>query len=281
MREIASLAGALKARAKLEINARQPSVPSSLPPQLVIAWLSPWDVPSALSVSVRWNGASEAVFQLIAQSRDLARARADIAWRDVFRFSLKRVIVFGDELYPTHDDLARSLGVFDNGWIHGFGEGIGMYDEEPPEPSYSAVIEASHVKVEVSDTGNFISEVVYPRSTAPDLHAVAFRAFKNDAIYVFARRSVVVGYPGEFLPLTLTPAQVETFSVPELKRQLSGRGLETTGLKLACKKRLLKALRKQTKLLTTGGYGSSSDESESFFSFGGESESDDGGLPSD
>jgi len=221
LRDLSSLAGALQARAEQEISARKPPFPSSLPPQLVISWLPLRDVASALCVSSAWHGTSAAVFQIVAQSRGLGRERADIPWSEVVRYSMKRVTVISPgKLYSTYTDLATWLGVYDQGWVHGLGAEIG-------EPLL------------VGDTGDFIAEIESP------IHAVAFRADRTDGIYCLGRRGVVVGYPGEFSPLALTPAQVKTFRVSELKRQLAGRGLSTEGLKADLKERLLEALRIQ------------------------------------
>jgi hypothetical protein len=221
LRDLSSLASALQARAEQEINARKPPFPSSLPPQLVISWLPLRDVSSALCVSSTWHSTSEAVFQIVAQTRSFVREPANTPWRDVVRFSIKQVIVLTPgQTYTTHDELARALGVYDQGWVSGFADDFTREDEP-----------------QVDETGDFISEVESP------VHAVAFRANRNDRIYILGRRGVVVGYLGEFSSAMPTPAQVERFSVSELKSQLAGRGLSTAGPKATLKQRLLEALR--------------------------------------
>lgn len=222
LRELSSLADALKARAQQEISARKPPFPSSLPPQLVISWLPLCDVASALCASSAWHGMSAAVFQIIAQSRSLVREPANTPWRDVVRFSIKQVIVvMPGQDYPAHDALARALGVYDQGWVS-------EVNREPDDD------------LRIGDAGNFISEVESP------VRAVAFRADRNNHVYCIGRKGVVVSYRGEFTSShTPTPAQVETFSVAKLRSQLAGRGLSTDGRKPTLKERLLERLRKQ------------------------------------
>ena len=58
LRALAQLARALAARADEEICARRPSFPSSLPPQLVLAWLPLREVGPALRASTAWRGAA-------------------------------------------------------------------------------------------------------------------------------------------------------------------------------------------------------------------------------
>ena len=62
LRALAALARALAARADEEIGARRPSFPSSLPPQLVLAWLPLREVGPALRASTAWRGAAESLF---------------------------------------------------------------------------------------------------------------------------------------------------------------------------------------------------------------------------
>ena len=140
--------------------------PSTLPPQLVISWLPVSDVASTLCASSVWHGESAAVFQIIAQSRGLGRERADVPWSEVVRRSKKRVAVLNPgKRYPTATDLARALGVLDQGWV-------------PQEYRKRGVIK-------VGDAGDFISEIELDHSTG--FRIMAFRADRDGKIHIIAR----------------------------------------------------------------------------------------------
>ena len=197
--------------------------PSSLPPQLVISWLPVREVASALLVTSSWRGASEAVFQSIAQSRGLGRFRADVPWREVVRCSKKRVTVVGpDHRYFPRDeaDLAKEMGLLDQGWV-----------ARTPDPH-------------VGDRGDFICWNERTLRTASNCDTIlAFRADRDGAIHIISRTGVLIGHPGELGTVNLTAADVETLGVSDLKKELAARGETTTGGEFQLKTRLTDYLR--------------------------------------
>ena len=84
LRALAKRGAKLKRLAKMDAARWTPApFPSTLPPQLVIAWLPLRDVPAALCASSAWRSASEPVLKLVAQRAGLTRPSADISWRHV------------------------------------------------------------------------------------------------------------------------------------------------------------------------------------------------------
>ena len=187
--------------------------PSSLPPQLVISWLPVREVASALLVTSSWRGASEAVFQSIAQSRGLGRFRADVPWREVVRCSKRRVaVLYPGKRYsgPDAAPFARLLGVLDQGWVavpHSAPPGTGAPD--------------------VGDVGDLISEGACEHGNG-HIRIIAFRADRDGAIHIMERAAVLIGYPGELGTVNLTAADVETLGVSDLKKEMAARDVTTT-----------------------------------------------------
>ena len=219
LRALASLARALAARADEEIGARRPSFPSSLPPQLVLAWLPLREVGPALRASSAWRGAAEPFFRLLAQSRDLRR-RADTPWGEVVRRSRKRAIVVRPGArFPFDRVLAESLGVYST-WTSGL------------------MTSGSDERLRAGDAGDLISEVEgFQR-------AVAFRADRNGAVHVIGRSGVLVGFPGELGTATLTASKVGALAVAELRKELAARAVQdTTGTEAVLRGRLKSWLR--------------------------------------
>ena len=220
LRALASLARALAARAEAEICARRPSFPSSLPPQLVLAWLPLREVGPALRASTAWRGAAEPLFQLLAQSRNLQRERADIPWSEVVRCSKKRVIVVRPGArFPFDRGLAESLGVYST-WTSGL------------------MTSGSDERLRAGDAGDLISEVEgFQR-------AVAIRADRNGAVHVIGRSGVLVGFPGELGTATLTASKVDALGVAALRKELAARAVQdTTGTEAVLRGRLKAWLR--------------------------------------
>ena len=214
LRALAALARALAARADEEIGARRPSFPSSLPPQLVLAWLPLREVGPALRASSAWRGAAEPFFRLLTQSRDLRR-RADTPWGEVVRRSRKRAIVVRPGArFPFDRVLAESLGVYST-WTSGL------------------MTSGSDERLRAGDAGDLISEVEgFQR-------AVAFRADRNGAVHVIGRSGVLVGYPGELGTATLTAPKVDALGVAELRQELAARAVQdTTGTEAVLRARL-------------------------------------------
>ena len=187
--------------------------PSSLPPQLVISWLPVREVASALLVTSSWRGASEAVFQSIAQSRGLGRFCADVPWREVVRCSKRRVAVLDPGMRfsgPDAAPFARLLGVLDQGWV-------AVPHSAPPWTGAP----------DVGDVGDLISEGACEHGVG-HIQIIAFRADRDSAIHIIGRPGVLIGYPGELGTVGLTAADVETLGVSDLKRELAARGVKTT-----------------------------------------------------
>ena len=188
--------------------------PSSLPPQLVISWLPVREVASALLVTSSWRGASEAVFQSIAQSRGLGRFRADVPWREVVRCSKRRVaVLYPGKRYsgPDAAPFARLLGVLDQGWV-------ARPVTFPPTGA-----------PDVGDVGDLISECACERHYGNGhIQIIAFRADRDGMIHMMERRGVLIGFPGELGTVNLTAADVETLGVSDLKKELAARGVTTT-----------------------------------------------------
>ena len=221
LRALVPLARALAARAEEEISARKPSFPSSLPPQLVLAWLPLREVGPALRASSAWRGAAEPLFQLVAQSRRLRR-EPDIPWGEVVRRSRKRVfVVRPGARFMDHGSLAERLGVSRLRWVSGL--------ELKP-----------HLRLRVGDVGDLISEV------DDDQRAVAFRADRNGAVYIIGRSGVLAGLPGELGTAPLAASQVETLGVAELQKELAARGaVMDTGAEHYTQKGLRNALKRE------------------------------------
>jgi len=219
LRALASLARALAARADEEICARRPSFPSSLPPQLVLAWLPLREVGPALRASSAWRGAAAPLFQLLAQSRNLQR-RGDIPWSEAVRCSRKRAIVVRPGArFPFDRGLAERLGVYST-WTSGL------------------MTSGSDERLRVGDTGDLISEV------EDSQRAVAIRADRNGAVHVIGRSGVLVGYPGELGTATLTASKVDALGVAELRKELAARAVQdTTGTEAVLRGRLKAWLR--------------------------------------
>ena len=222
LRALASLARALAARADEEIGARRPSFPSSLPPQLVLAWLPLREVGPALRASSAWRGAAEPLFQLLAQSRNLQRA--DTPWSEVVRRSKKRVIVVRPGArFPFDRGLAETLGVYST-WTSGL------------------MTSGSDERLRAGDAGDLISEV--GGSQRDSQRAVAFRADRNGAVHVIGRSGVLVGFPGELGTATLTASKVDALAVAELRKELAARAVQdTTGTEAVLRGRLKAWLR--------------------------------------
>ena len=221
LRALVPLARALAARAEEEISTRRPSFPSSLPPQLVLAWLPLREVAPALRASTEWRRAAEPLFQLVAQSRRLRRQRADTPWSEVVRWSRKRVfVVRPGARFMDHGSLAERLGVSRLRWVSGL--------ELKP-----------HLRLRIGDRGDVISEV------DDATRAVAFRADRNGAVYIIGRSGVLAGLPGELGTAPLTASQVETLGVAELQKELAARGaVMDTGAEHYTKKGLRAALKR-------------------------------------
>ena len=219
LRALASLARALAARADEEIGARRPSFPSSLPPQLVLAWLPLREVGPALRASSAWRGAASPLFRLLAQSRDLRR-RADTPWGEVVRRSRKRAIVVRPGArFPFDRGLAERLGVYST-WTSGL------------------MTSGSDERLRAGDAGELISEV------EDSQRAVAIRADRNGAVHVIGRSGVLVGFPGELGTSTLTASKVDALGVAELRRELAARAVQdTTGTEAVLRGRLKSWLR--------------------------------------
>ncbi len=220
LRALASLARALAARADEEIGARRPSFPSSLPPQLVLAWLPLREVGPALRASSAWRAAAEPLFQLLAQSRKLQRERADIPWSEVVRCSKKRAIVVRPGArFPFDLGLAERLGVYAT-WTSGL------------------MTSGSDERLRAGDAGDLISEV------EDSQRAVAIRADRNGAVHVIGRSGVLVGFPGELGTSTLTASKVDALGVAELRKELAARAVQdTTGTEAVLRGRLKSWLR--------------------------------------
>ena len=218
LRALASLARALAARADEEIGARRPSFPSSLPPQLVLAWLPLREVGPALRASSAWRGAAEPLFQLLAQSRNLQRA--DTPWSEVVRRSRKRVVVVRPGArFPFDRGLAERLGVYST-WTSGL------------------MTSGSDERLRAGDAGDLISEV------EDSQRAVAIRADRNGAVHVIGRSGVLVGFPGELGTATLTASKVDALGVAELRKELAARAVQdTTGTEAVLRGRLKAWLR--------------------------------------
>ena len=225
LRALASLARALAARADEEICARRPSFPSSLPPQLVLAWLPLREVGPALRASSAWRAAAEPLFQLLAQSRNLQRERADIPWSEVVRCSKKRAIVVRPGArFPFDRVLAESLGVYST-WTSGL------------------MTSGSDERLRAGDAGDLISEVGGSQRFASQ-RAVAIRADRNGAVHVIGRSGVLVGFPGELGTATLTASKVDALGVAELRKELAARAVQdTTGTEAVLRGRLKAWLR--------------------------------------
>ena len=73
LRALAATARALAASAEAEIDARPAPFPASLPPWLVMQWLSFRDVSAALRVASSWRDESEQYFRRFAQYHGLIR----------------------------------------------------------------------------------------------------------------------------------------------------------------------------------------------------------------
>ena len=219
LRALASLARALAARADEEIGARRPSFPSSLPPQLVLAWLPLREVGPALRASSAWRGAAEPFFRLLAQSRDLRR-RAHTPWGEVVRRSRKRAIVVRPGArFPFDRGLAESLGVYST-WTSGL------------------MTSGSDERLRAGDAGDVISEEDGLQ------RAVAIRADRNGAVHVIGRSGVLVGFPGELGTATLTASKVDALGVAELRKELAARAVQdTTGTEAVLRGRLKSWLR--------------------------------------
>jgi len=224
LRALASLARALAARAEEEISARRPSFPSSLPPQLVLAWLPLREVGPALRASTAWRGAAEPLFQLLAQSRNLQRERADVPWSEVVRCSKKRAIVVRPGArFPFDLELAERLGVYST-WTSGL------------------MTSGSDERLRAGDAGDVISEVGGPQRYTQ--RAVAIRADRNGAVHVIGRSGVLVGFPGELGTATLTASKVDALGVAELRKELAARAVQdTTGTEAVLRGRLKSWLR--------------------------------------
>ena len=195
--------------------------PSSLPPQLVISWLPVREVASALLVTSSWRGASEAVFQSIAQSRGLGRERTDVPWSEVVRCSKRRVAVLDPgKRFPGCIGFARALRVLDQGWVSTSGLGV----------------------LKIGDVGDFISEIEGMVPNRGPTHIIAYRADRDGAIHMIGRTGVLMGYPGELGTVNLTAADLETLGVSDLKKELAARGLSTTGGELQLRTRLTEYL---------------------------------------
>ena len=220
LRALASLARALAARAEEEISARRPSFPLSLPPQLVLAWLPLREVGPALRASSAWRGAAAPLFQLLAQSRNLQRERADIPWSEVVRCSKKRAIVVRPGArFPFDRGLAERLGVYST-WTSGL------------------MTSGSDERLRAGDAGDLISEV------EDSQRAVAIRADRNGAVHVIGRSGVLVGFPGELGTATLTASKVDALGVAELRKELAARAVQdTTGTEAFLRGRLKAWLR--------------------------------------
>ena len=222
LRALASLARALAARADEEIGARRPSFPSSLPPQLVLAWLPLREVGPALRASSAWRGAAAPLFQLLAQSRNLQR-EPDIPWSEVVRCSRKRAIVVRPGArFPFDRGLAERLGVYST-WTSGL------------------MTSGSDERLRAGDAGDLISEV---GGSGWSQRAVAIRADRNGAVHVIGRSGVLVGYPGELGTATLTASKVDALGVAELRNELAARAVQdTTGTEAVLRGRLKAWLR--------------------------------------
>ena len=82
LRELAATARALVASAEAEIDARPVAFPSSLPPWMVMQWLSFRDVSAALRVASSWRGDTEQYFRLFAERHCVTRSPT---WREAAR----------------------------------------------------------------------------------------------------------------------------------------------------------------------------------------------------
>ena len=224
LRALASLARALAARAEGEICARRPSFPSSLPPQLVLAWLPLREVGPALRASSAWRGAAEPLFRLLAQSRNLQRERSDTPWSEVVRCSRKRAIVVRPGArFPFDRGLAERLGVYST-WTSGL------------------MTSGSDERLRAGDAGDLISEV--GGSQRASQRAVAIRADRNGAVHVIGRSGVLVGFPGELGTATLAASKVDALGVAELRKELAARAVQdTTGTEAVLRGRLKAWLR--------------------------------------
>ena len=79
LRALAATARALAASAEAEIDARPVPFPATLPPWLVMQWLSFRDVSAALRVASSWRGDTERYFRVFAERHCVARSRT---WRE-------------------------------------------------------------------------------------------------------------------------------------------------------------------------------------------------------
>ena len=82
LRALAATARALAASAEAEIDARPAPFPASLPPWLVMQWLSFRDVSAALRVASSWCGGSEQYFRVFAERHCVTRSPT---WREAAR----------------------------------------------------------------------------------------------------------------------------------------------------------------------------------------------------
>ena len=82
LRELAATARALVASAEAEIDARPVAFPTTLPPWLVMQWLSFRDVSAALRVASSWRGDTERYFRVFAERHCVARSPT---WREAVR----------------------------------------------------------------------------------------------------------------------------------------------------------------------------------------------------